>query len=63
MSTLRSTIRRGEVAVGFNPVEYAPAFWNAKRNNTIMRINFDAAIDYDENRKLTECLRNIVCPI
>ena len=52
------------VAVGFNPGEYASAFWNAKHNNTIMRINFDAAaIDYDENRKLTECLRNIVCPI
>ena len=43
------------IAVGFDLVEYVPAFWNAKRSNLIMRIKFAAAAaDYDENRKLTE---------
>jgi acetolactate synthase-1/2/3 large subunit len=36
------------MAVGYDLVEYAPAFWNAKRDKTIIHIDFDAAeVDQD----------------
>ena len=36
------------ITVGYDLVEYAPAFWNAQRDKTIIHIDFDAAeVDQD----------------